>query len=68
MRLVDIASESNGPIQKACPREGGGAAQQGRRGFGARSVRGVREDDKGPRTQLADFFNWPIITFQPEWE
>jgi hypothetical protein len=30
--------------------------QQGRRGFGARSVQGVREDDKTPRTQLADFF------------
>ena len=45
---------------------------QGRRGFGARSVRGVREGerceerqvcereaDKGPRTPLADFFNRP---------
>ena len=40
---------------------------QGRRGFGARSVHGVREDDKGPRTPLADpserlracFFNRP---------
>ena len=30
--------------------------QQGRRGFGARSVHGVRENDKAPRTQLADFF------------
>jgi len=30
--------------------------QQGRRGFGARSVQGVREDDKTPRTQLVDFF------------
>ncbi len=28
--------------------------QQGRRGFGARSVHGVREDDKAPRTQLPD--------------
>ncbi len=45
---------------------------QGRRGFGARSVHGVREGerreerqacereaDKGPRTPLADFFNRP---------
>ena len=28
--------------------------QQGRRGFGARSVHGVREDDEAPRTQLPD--------------
>ena len=34
-------------------------AQQGHRGFGARSVHEVREDDKGPRTPLADFFNRP---------
>ncbi|MEC4675265.1 MAG: hypothetical protein VST68_13835, partial [Nitrospirota bacterium] len=61
-------------VQKACPRGGGGPIispaptqgrkdalfhGQGRRGFGARSVRGVREDDKGPRTLLADFFNRP---------
>jgi len=35
------------------------AVQQGRRVFGARSVHEVREDDKGPRTQLAAFFNSP---------
>ena len=34
--------------------------QQGRRGFGARSVHGVREDDKDPRTPLADLFNRTI--------
>jgi len=33
--------------------------QQGRRDFGARSVHGVREHDKGPRTPLAAFFNIP---------
>jgi len=33
------------------------AIQQGRRRFGARSVHGVREDDKDPRTPLVDFFN-----------
>jgi len=35
------------------------AVQQGRRGFGARSVHGVREDDKAPRTPLAAFCNKP---------
>ncbi len=35
------------------------AIQQGRRGFGARSVHGVREHTKSPRTQLAVFFNIP---------
>ena len=33
--------------------------QQGRRAFGARSVHGVREHAKSPRTQLAAFFNIP---------
>jgi len=33
--------------------------QQGRRALGARSVRGVREHAKSPRTQLAAFFNIP---------
>ena len=33
------------------------AVQQGRRAFGARSVHGVREYAKSPRTQLAAFFN-----------
>ncbi len=33
--------------------------QQGRRGFGARSVHGVHEDDKTPRTPLAAFSNSP---------
>ncbi len=33
------------------------AVQQGRRAFGARSVHGVREHAKSPRTQLAVFFN-----------
>ncbi len=36
-----------------------GAVQQGRRAFGARSVHGVREHAKSPRTQLAAFFNLP---------
>jgi hypothetical protein len=57
-----------GLFKKHALAKGGGAAQQGRRGFGARSVHGVRKDDKGPSTQLADFFNWLIINFQPEWE
>ncbi len=35
------------------------AVQQGRRAFGARSVHGVREHAKSPRTQLAAFFNIP---------
>jgi len=35
------------------------AVQQGRRAFGARSVHGVREHAKSPRTQLAAFFNLP---------
>ncbi|MEC4673101.1 MAG: hypothetical protein VST68_02815 [Nitrospirota bacterium] len=35
--------------------------QQGRRPFDARSVHGVREHDKGPRTPLADFFNRPVL-------
>ena len=34
------------------------AVQQGRRAFGARSVHGVREQAKNPRTQLAAFFNF----------
>jgi len=47
---------------------------QGRRGFGARSVHGIREGerrekrqacereaDKAPRTPVADFFNWPLF-------
>ncbi|MEE9233382.1 MAG: hypothetical protein V3U07_07975, partial [Nitrospirales bacterium] len=48
-----------------------GLVVQGRRGFGARSVHGVREGeereaceceaDKGPRTPLADFFNRPLF-------
>ena len=36
-----------------------GAVQQGRRAFSARSVHGVREHAKSPRTQLAAFFNIP---------
>ena len=36
-----------------------GVVQQGRRAFGARSVHGVREHAKSPRTQLAAFFNIP---------
>ena len=36
------------------------AVQQGRRAFGARSVHGVREHAKSPRTQLAAFFNIPL--------
>ncbi|MEC4674241.1 MAG: DNA helicase RecQ [Nitrospirota bacterium] len=43
-------------VQEACSNSPG---QQGRRGFGARSVHEVREDDKSPRTPLADFFNRP---------
>ena len=35
------------------------AVQQGRRAFGARSVHGVREHAKSPRTQLAAFLNIP---------
>ncbi len=35
------------------------AVQQGRSDFGARSVHGVREHDKSPRTQLAAFCNLP---------
>jgi hypothetical protein len=35
------------------------AVQQGRRAFGARSVHGVREHAKSPRTQLAAFSNIP---------
>ena len=42
--------------------------QQGRRDFGARSVHGVREHDKGPRTQLAAFFNIPINITTPRAE
>ena len=40
--------EATGDVQKAYPRGGGGAAQQGRRRFGARSVLIVREHDKEP--------------------
>jgi hypothetical protein len=39
------------------------ASQQGRREFGARSVHGVREYDKVPRTPLVDFFNSPGLAF-----
>ncbi len=35
------------------------AVQQGCRPFGAWSVHGVREHDKGPRTPRVDFFNPP---------
>ncbi len=35
------------------------AIQQGRRGFGARSVHGVRAHAKSPRTQLGAFFYIP---------
>ncbi len=35
------------------------AVQQGRRAFGARSVHGVREHAKSPRTQLAAFLKIP---------
>ena len=35
------------------------AVQQGRRPFGAWSVHGVREHDKGPKTPRVDFFNPP---------
>jgi len=52
-----------------CQEEGGmfkKVVRQGRRAFGARSVHGVREHDKGPRTQLAAFFNIPIKHYNPE--
>ncbi len=42
--------------------------QQGRRAFGARSVHGVREHDKGSRTQLAAFFNIPLKITAPRAE
>ena len=45
------SQEGEGVFQKA--------VQQGRRPFGAWSVHGVREHDKGPRTPRADFFNTP---------
>ena len=45
-------SKAGGAVQKGL--------QQGRRAFGTRSVRSVREHDKGPRTPLAGFFNSPL--------
>ena len=52
MRFIGDSSHeiprATGDVQKACPRGGGGCAQQGRRRFGARSVLIVREHDKGP--------------------
>ncbi len=50
-----------------CPLKGKGllkkVVQQGRRGFGARSVQSVREDGKAPRTPLAAFFNNALRAF-----
>ena len=61
-RQSHLANFMNHHKQWACSKR---PAQQGRRGFGARSVHGVREDDKGPGTPLADFFNRPqMIQFE----
>ena len=63
-------SEAGGNVQKACPRGGGEAAQQGReslarsrRGsplFDERSVLPVREHGKMARTPLVAFCNIPL--------
>jgi hypothetical protein len=55
-RQSHLTTSMNDYKQRVCSKR---QDQQGRRGFGARSVRGVREDDKGPRTLLAVFFNIP---------
>jgi len=65
-----LTNSMNHHKQGACPKR---PVQQGRRTpglrsqrplrqnrLGARSVYGVREDDKDPRTPLADFFNRPV--------
>ena len=46
------------------PNPGAPFHRQGRRLFGARGAYSyVREDDKGPRTPLADFFNAPVTIY-----
>jgi len=65
-----LTNSMNHHKQGACPKR---PVQQGRRTpglqsqrplrqsrLGDRSVYGVREDDKDPRTPLADFFNRPV--------